>query len=293
MKTITLIHYKGGIGKTTLCLMMSRLVALAGYRVLAVDMDSSQNHLSDALGGAEREEPSLRTSKVCASGILERVIRKNAAPNLDVAALSTDWCDRGTSDPHHLRKRFRFFNLESAYDFVVIDTPPGMGRVQEISIHAADEICIPTDLSLPSLRSLEKLSSTLGPKAKWRIVPNFLMDSTVSAGSLTSLQKRYPGRMVPFSIPYDKGFSSCLLACETPFFSRVAHETAVQCCRLVAELLPVDIKRIQAAVERAFRERHSSEKEPFVHQDKELSFPLDSPEKPQCPSKELHPVSAM
>lgn len=291
MKTITLFHYKGGTGKTTLGLVMCRLLALAGNRVLAVDMDTCQNHLSDALGGANREQPSLRNPKVCASGILERVIRKNAAPNLDVAALSTEWCDRGTSDPQHLRKRFKFFNLEVSYDFVVIDTPPGMGRMQEISIHAADEICVPTDLSMPSLRSVEKLAFVLGQKAKWRIVPNFLADSPAPGGQLTVLQKRYPGRVVPFPIPYDKGFSSCLLACETPFFSRVGRETAEQCCRLAAELFPIDHRKMEAALEAEYRPQLRETPEPCLLKDKELSRSLDSPHEPQCPSEELRAVS--
>ncbi len=293
MKTVTLFHYKGGTGKTALGLMMCRLLALAGYRVLAVDMDSCQNHLSDAMGGAEREEPSLRTSKVCASGILERVIRKNAAPNLDAAALSTAWCDRGTSDPEHLRKRFRFFNLEAAYDFVIIDTPPGMGRVQEISLRAADEICVPTDLCMPSLRSLEKLSSALGSKMKWKIVPNYLRELPNPAGPLAALQKRYPGRVVPFSIPYDEGFSSCLIPGETPFFSRVRHETAAQCCRLAAELFPVDLKKMETAVDAECRSQRPAAREMLLIQDKELSCFLEPPRGLQNSSQEMYPVSSV
>jgi len=293
MKTVTLFHYKGGIGKTTLGLVMCRLLALAGYRVLAVDMDTCQNHLSGALGGAEREEPSLRTSKACASGILERVIRKNAAPNLDVAALSTAWCDRGTSDPEHLRKRFRFFNLEAVYDFVIIDTPPGMGRVQEISIHAADEICVPTDLSMPSLRSLEKLLSALGSKMKLKIVPNFLLESPGSAGPLDALQKRYPGRVVPLSIPHDQGFSSCLVPGETLFFSRIRRETAALCGRLAAELFPVDLKRMENAVDAECRSQQPVTPEPPLFQDKELSYFPESSHDVRNSSQEMHQVSSL
>lgn len=248
MKTIAVAHYKGGTGKTTLCLMMSQVLALVGYRVLAVDMDVHQNHLAQALGGAEREQPSLRNSKASASDILDRIVRKNASPNLDVAALSTDWCDRGSADPFHLRKRFRFFNFAAAYDFVIIDTPPGMGRVQEISMHAADEICIPTDLSDPSLSSLARILTVPNISARWRIIPNELKKNGTTPEELMALRMRYPAKVASPALVYDEGFAGCGEPGCFPFYKLVSRTTALLCCRLVADLFALDSGKIELSV---------------------------------------------
>jgi|WetSurMetagenome_2_1015567.scaffolds.fasta_scaffold01212_4 cellulose biosynthesis protein BcsQ len=249
MKTITLFHYKGGTGKTTLGLLLCRLLAATGHRVLAIDMDACQNHLSAALGCAVTEETGRGASHSYASGILERVIRKNVVKNLDVAALSAGLCDRGTCDPMHLKKRFRFFNFDASYGFAVIDTPPGMGRVQEISINAADEICVPTDLSPPSLQSLDRLLATIGRKLKIRVVPNSILELRSSAGRLAALVNRFPGKVLPFCVPYDEKLQAILSPSEEPFFIRMSNQTAYQCCRLAAELFPVNRKVMENAVD--------------------------------------------
>jgi cellulose biosynthesis protein BcsQ len=270
MKTITVAHYKGGTGKTTLCLMMCQVLALAGYRVLAVDMDVHQNHLAQALGGAEREQPSSRNSKASASDILDRIVRKNASPNLDVAALSTDWCDRGSTDPFHLRKRFRFFNFAAAYDFVIIDTPPGMGRVQEISMHAADEICIPTDLSGPSLSSLARILTVPNITARWRIIPNELKKNGATSEDLMNLRMRYPAKAASPALVYDEGFAGCFSQNQVPFYKLVSRTTALYCCRLVADLFALDSRKIELTLATPARKQEISAAEAVVFPETEL-----------------------
>jgi len=255
MKTVTVVHYKGGTGKTTLCLMMCQVLALAGYRVLAVDMDVHQNHLSQALGGAEREQPSLRNSKASASDIVGRIVRRNAVLNLDVAALSTDWCDRGSTDPFHLRKRFRFFNFAASYDFVIIDTPPGMGRVQEISMHAADEICIPTDLSEPSLSSLARILGLPGIAARWRIIPNELKKNCATPETLRALRMKYPAKVASYALVYDEGFGGCCAPGALPFVKAVSRATALCCGRIVSDLFALDSGRIELTCATAARQQ--------------------------------------
>jgi len=50
------ISGKGGVGKTTLSGTLARLLARAGYDVLAIDADPSMN-LASALGIKERPKP--------------------------------------------------------------------------------------------------------------------------------------------------------------------------------------------------------------------------------------------
>ncbi len=251
MKTITAMHFKGGTGKTTFCVMLSHLLAAAGFRVLAVDMDRHQNHLSTALGGVRQEQPLLRNSKVCASGILQQIVRRNAAPNLDVVALSAEWCDRKTVDPYHLKKRFRFFNLESFYDFVIIDTPPGMGNLQEISIPVADCVCIPTDLSALSLASLKEFVKSLDAAADYKIVPNLHGEYAACRASLYDLRKHYPGRVACAAIPCDEGFRSCVMPGASPFFEKVSLKTIAECKRLACDLLHLDRRTMDIVPDKA------------------------------------------
>ena len=54
MRTIALVGFKGGIGKTTTCVNLGAALALQGRRVLLIDTDTQAN-LSIALGMNEYE----------------------------------------------------------------------------------------------------------------------------------------------------------------------------------------------------------------------------------------------
>ena len=43
MRIVPIVNQKGGVGKTTVCRHLMKLLTESGYRVLAVDMDAQRN----------------------------------------------------------------------------------------------------------------------------------------------------------------------------------------------------------------------------------------------------------
>jgi MinD-like ATPase involved in chromosome partitioning or flagellar assembly len=181
VRTISFIQYKGGVGKTTAAALLCRVLSAAGYRVLAIDLDWYQHHLSTLLGGALSPEPcECGTSNAYASGVLSHLLCKTSQDNLDYITLCGSLCDPETRDAFQLRKRFAFFNLRAHYEYVLIDTPPGFGPVHELAMHASDDIIVPTDLSPISLSAVERFCTELDKQpcphaARCHILRHFLV----------------------------------------------------------------------------------------------------------------------
>ena len=206
MRTVSFIHYKGGVGKTTAAALLCRVLSAAGYRVLAVDLDRCQYHLSTLLGGSPPPEDSgRRTSTAYASCVLSQVLRKTANGSLDCLTLCGSLCDPTTHDKFQLRKRFSFFKLTAQYDYVLIDTPPGFGAVHELALHASDDIIVPTDFSPISLSIVERFCAELDRRprlsaVRCHILRHFLVASdTVSCECLT-LQKTIKEKLYAHSL---------------------------------------------------------------------------------------------
>ncbi|MBP9075193.1 MAG: ParA family protein [Caldilineaceae bacterium] len=143
MRVITVTNRKGGCGKTTNAVHVAHWLALMGFRVLLVDLDSQGND-SDRLG-LPRESGVFRL--LVEGKAIQSVIRPTGRTGLDilpgndttkVAAFTLPALGRSKSELGE-----RLAGLD--YDFVVIDTPPD-GYLQEAALVAADRVVVPTRL---------------------------------------------------------------------------------------------------------------------------------------------------
>ncbi|GAB0057054.1 Chromosome partitioning protein ParA [Candidatus Magnetaquicoccaceae bacterium FCR-1] len=159
MKIYSLYNIKGGVGKTTTAVNLAYLSASEGARTLIWDLDpqgstsfylcvkpSVKGGAKEILGG----HPDVKSS-----------LRMTGFPNLDLlpADLSyrhmeaqIDQRSKPLTAFHKLMK-----SLESHYDHVFIDCPPGMGILAENVFHISNLLVvplIPTPLSLRAYNSL-------------------------------------------------------------------------------------------------------------------------------------------
>ena len=164
MRSISVLNFKGGVGKSTLATNLGHALALRGVPVLIIDCDLQAN-ASTLL--PEPTTPTL-TDVLMGRAALPEAIRQAredlwivpADKNLDQAAKHVS--SEGMRGYYRLRK-----GIERAHDFDVIlfDHSPSYSAVTEAALLASTEMLVPCELAAFAIEGLlqmfEKLEDTL------------------------------------------------------------------------------------------------------------------------------------
>jgi chromosome partitioning protein len=163
-KTITIVNQKGGVGKTTTAINLSHGLSLAGFRVLAIDLDP-QATLSTWLGlhpqngayavmmnGADRQ---------LLSTILDAKIRPTGRNNLSIISsdknLSTAQTALHDSPGVYIKSILDHDRIQKQFDYVVLDTAPTIGGIQYRAVIAADGLLVPIQCNFGGIEGFLKL----------------------------------------------------------------------------------------------------------------------------------------
>jgi len=253
MKTISFVHYKGGVGKTTATALLCRILSAAGYRVLAIDLDRFQCYLSRLLGGlSSLEICGKRSSTAFASDVLSDLLRKTTCSTLDYITQCSSLCDPNSRDPFQLCKRFGFFQLQSRYDYILIDTPPGFSNLLELALCASDDIIVSTDMSTISLSVVERFCADIERRsglftARCHILRYFINETTDEPKEWTPLQKLKKGRLSAHVLSADDHVRFLTSGCAEFLEQLLPAHIVLQCVNIAADLLFADRKRLEKA----------------------------------------------
>jgi chromosome partitioning protein len=175
MNTIIIANQKGGSAKTTTTIHLGHGLALAGCRVLLVDMDP-QGHLAEGLGlsalNFEREISLVLDNKAK----IEEII-VNARPNLDLAPtnIRLSYLEALLFTRHRREDRLRnaIAQVKANYDYVLIDCPPSLGILTVNGLAAADYVLIPMVVEYYSmlgvgllLQTIQEMRAEINPELK-------------------------------------------------------------------------------------------------------------------------------
>jgi len=161
---------KGGVGKTTLAANIAGYFALSGARVLLVDLDP-QGNLEDDLGYDEddrNDEGQSLAKALMFGGNVEAL--ENIRPNLDVwvggdelttaAATMSAWM--GTQSRRAKLALAKLLEpVAPAYDFIIIDCPPGDGVLQLAALAAARWLLVPSKADKSSIKGVAKVAQRI------------------------------------------------------------------------------------------------------------------------------------
>jgi len=157
---IAVANQKGGVGKSTTAVNLGAYLALAGARVLVVDLDP-QGNASTGLGLDHRQiEPSVY-DVLMGDTDAASAIRKTPVKNLDVLPSTIDLAgaevELVNAFSRETRLRQALGAVRYSYDLVFIDCPPSLGLLTVNALAAADELLIPIQCEYYALEGLGQL----------------------------------------------------------------------------------------------------------------------------------------
>lgn len=176
MHTVSIINYKGGVGKTTTAVNLAAAAFEAGQAVLLVDLEpqaSATEYLARSVDiGVDASDVLLDTDR--AQEAIYTVRRQTddgepeaTGPRIDLIpgsdGLSRVQLELATSADRDALRRLLGSDspLDGAYDMVIVDTGPQKGVLSINALFAADVVICPVWLSSPSLKGLRRIEDVV------------------------------------------------------------------------------------------------------------------------------------
>ena len=164
-RIVAVANQKGGVGKTTTAINLATALALAGRRVLLVDVDPQGNLTSGVGRKGERAE----------GGTVYEALLTDGAPASFVIPTSVEHLSLMPADrnltgaeielvplPDRERRLARVLDpLRADFDDIVIDCPPSLGLLTLNALVAADALLIPLHCEYFALEGLADLIGTM------------------------------------------------------------------------------------------------------------------------------------
>jgi chromosome partitioning protein len=163
-QTIACANQKGGVGKTTTVVNLGSYLAVAGERVLVIDLDPQGNATSGL--GLDRNVIERSVYDAVIDGVrLADLIVPGPIEGLDVIpsaiALAGAEVELAPVEGRERRLRRLLGEISDRYDYLLIDCPPSLGLLTVNALTAADSVLIPLQCEYYALEGLTQLLATL------------------------------------------------------------------------------------------------------------------------------------
>ena len=180
MKTIVIAGHKGGLGKTTLCILLAQMATQHNKKVALIDLDPQQS-LAEWWSQRPEDDP------------------------LDVVGITKhDELEKGVEI------------LSANYDFLFIDTPPSHQAIIKAAIAAADMVIVPCSPSPMDIKGIGETITILeaSKKSFFFVINRAISRTTIAAESLALLAQH--GKVAPKPLGMRVDYAQGMIGGSTP-----------------------------------------------------------------------------
>ena len=145
---ITISSIKGGVGKSSVVILLANCLAARGYKVLVIDMDLNNTVTIYYTVGMENVQETWERKNIVialAQGKTDGTIIDSRIDGVSVIPSSLNLCDMRGMEYRNLKKTIA--PAEKTFDFILIDTSPTYDNLVKSAIHAADAVISPAELT--------------------------------------------------------------------------------------------------------------------------------------------------
>lgn len=161
--TFAIANQKGGVGKTATTVNLGASLAMEGFRVLVIDLDS-QGSASSGLGETPTKGQSsyeLLIGEISTAAAIRATGFERLSLICGTRDLAGAEVELVSYDDRHARLRDQLASIRSDYDYILIDCPPSLGMLTLNALCAADAVIVPLQCEFYALEGLGALVDTL------------------------------------------------------------------------------------------------------------------------------------
>jgi len=163
-KIIAICNQKGGVGKTTTSINLAAYLAMAGKKIMLIDLDPQANATSGI--GINKHDIQKSTYHILLEeSRLADILQKTAIDHLVLAPSNLDLTGAEVELVGVLGREYRLKRAlqteRNNYDFMIIDSPPSLGLLTINGLCAADSVIIPVQCEYYALEGLTQLHNTI------------------------------------------------------------------------------------------------------------------------------------
>jgi septum site-determining protein MinD len=168
VRIITISSGKGGVGKTTVAANLGAALHLLNKSVAVIDCNLTTSHLGLSIG---LHNPGKTLNHFLRKeATLDDVIYTHHS-GLRFIPASLELSDLNNIETEHMKGELK--SIFDYYDFLILDSAPGIGREALIALRACDEVIFVTNPYVPSIVDVMKtktLARQLGFRSKGVVV---------------------------------------------------------------------------------------------------------------------------